>query len=370
MNIFYFLWAHLGININIPSMPIYSNLGFDVLGHATSIAIGAKSYEAMVNELILQPLNLTSTGVNVTSGLLEVPTMLARVAVPYVESAKKNGGPPMPCGSFCLEDFGWQQPSGAMYSTVSDLSSVLSMLFRADTDTNNNVKEDGNVKEKKEKKEEKKNRGKRPKGSPFSSSPPLLDPATIREILHPRYITTDREGGYATTFELYHIGNYMIRSKRGDVDGYASEIILVPELQLGIVVLASMVEHAQYVAQRLTGMILPAFDAHFRTLGPSLPPSPFHLSTYVGTYQPFPTTTTVSTASLQPTLHVTLSSSGDVVLIDWNRSRLQFEEVLDEEEGVQHIYRLLPWSGELLLHLCIRCYYQILILVTLTYIKI
>jgi len=59
-----------------------------------------------------------------------------------------------------------------------------------------------------------------------------------------RYLNSGGEDGFALPWELYKVGDYMIRTKRGDVFGYASEIIMVPELKLGIIVLSNCVEHA------------------------------------------------------------------------------------------------------------------------------
>jgi hypothetical protein len=64
--------------------------------------------------------------------------------------------------------------------------------------------------------------------SDTKSGDSLIRPSTLREIMLPHYITTDRQGGYALTFELYKMNNYFLRTKRGDVDGYASEIIMIP----------------------------------------------------------------------------------------------------------------------------------------------
>ena len=128
-----------------------------------------------------------------TTGVMENKDNLAHLAWPYVEgnrdrkntkNTKKSKNLPQPCGSFCLEDFGWAQPSGGMYSTVRDLGQVLSMLFQYDADTT---------------------------PTPVS----LLQPSTLREILLPSYITRDRQGGYATTFELYKMNDYFLRTKRG-----------------------------------------------------------------------------------------------------------------------------------------------------------
>ena len=299
------------------TMPIYSNLGFEVLGHATKIATNSKSYQDMIEKTIVLPLNLTSTGVNITSGVLENKNQFKHLALPYVE-----GNPsPRPCGNFCLEDFGWQQPSGSCYSTVQDLGKIMSLMFQHDADTNGDA------------------------SSSSTKTNKVLQPSTLREILLPKYITTDRQGGYATTFELYKLGNYMLRTKRGDVDGYASEMIMIPELKIGIVVLSSMVEHAQYVAQRFIGMVLPAFDSYFRVASanvqdPELNP-PLPLLNYIGTY----VTTTATLPDVQNEINVELSGE-NVLIVNWNRSRLKYLESVEDDIGTTHLFRLLPWFGE------------------------
>lgn len=130
----------------------------------------------------------------------------------------------------------------------------------------------------------------------------------------------------------------MVRTKRGDVAGYASELIMVPELKLGIVVLASMVEHAQYTAQLLTGVLLPAFDAALRTSvspGPRPPPSP--TKAYIGMYKIHG----VPDQSLPETLNITLSASGEL-LFDWIQARLEF---VGTEGADVHLFRMVPWWG-------------------------
>ena len=139
----------------------------------------------------------------------------------------------------------------------------------------------------------------------------------------------------------------MIRSKRGDVDGYASEIIMIPELKVGIVVLSSMVEHAQYIAQRMTGMLLPQFDSYFRSSNVPTGSPPFPLSKYVGLYETTSTTTTSTTAP-NGISSLNVRVVGTTLVVDWNRSRLQFESVVVDknEKATTHLFRLLPWSGE------------------------
>ena len=365
------------------TMPIYSNLGFEILGHATRIATQSKTYQGMIQQTVLNPLNLSSTGVNMTSGVVGNPLRFNRLALPYVEgnsgAEKQSSGveqqsngrtehhgvartkhrsgveqqssgvartkhhgvartkhrgaarprrlqrtkykqqaatgsrTPVPCGNFCLEDFGWSQPSGGMFSTVADLSSLMSMIFQYDN----------------------------------ASTSTFLRASTLREILLPHYITSDRQGGYALTFELYKIGDYMIRTKRGDVDGYASEIIMIPELKVGIVVLSSMVEHAQYIAQRMTGMLLPQFDSYFRSSNVQTGSPPFPLSKYVGLYETTSTTTTSTTAP-NGSSSLNVNVVGTTLVVDWNRSRLHFESVVVDknEMTTTHLFRLLPWNGE------------------------
>ena len=165
----------------------------------------------MITKVVTQPLGLSHTGVNITQDIMEESTGNLRkhyLAEPYLENFTS-------CGLACLRDFGWSYPSGSMYSSINDLAKICSLMFQYDKPSSN-----------------------------------ILSPTTLRETLLPKYLMPDREGGYALTWELYRIGDYMIRTKRGDVKGYASELIMVPELKLGIVVLANQVEHAQYAAQR------------------------------------------------------------------------------------------------------------------------
>lgn len=150
------------------TMPIYSNMGFEVLGHAVA-AIHGMSYEAMVAALLTGPLNLTHTGVNFTADVMrESSPLFPHLALPYQEGMT-------PCGTPCLQDFGWGNPSGAMFSSVRDLAKICSLMFHGDDSAH-----DGDAS-------------------------PILSATSLRETMLPKYITPDRTGGYATTWELYQI---------------------------------------------------------------------------------------------------------------------------------------------------------------------
>ena len=121
-------------------------------------------------------------------------------------------------------------------------------------------------------------------------------------------------------------------------------------------------------------MLLPSFDAYFRTCTRSsnsvnCPREAINqviskktlskqisganhvlpFAAYVGVY-----VAQGSTApDVQPRIKVTLVDN--VLMVDWNRSRLKFEMVVDQDKGSSsssssssssHVFRLLPWSGE------------------------
>jgi CubicO group peptidase (beta-lactamase class C family) len=274
------------------TLPIYSNLGFEVLGHTVRRASSFDSYEEMIDRVILKPLGMRNSGVNMSK--LTAAQYSQHLALPYQEGFK-------PCGQPCLRDFGWSSPSGAMYSTVNDLAKILQLMFQHD-----------------------------------APSSKILRPSTLRETLLPRYLMPDREGGYALTWELYRIGDYMLRTKRGDVDGYASEIIMIPELKLGFVVLASEVEHAQYAAQRLVGILLDPVAAQLTVSAKDRPRPPYPFTSYEGTFKPSGPLTSDLGA-------LTVANVSGVLSIDYGRSILEFVGVRDTN---QHIFRMVPWPGE------------------------
>jgi CubicO group peptidase (beta-lactamase class C family) len=66
----------------VGTMPVYSNLGFDVLGQSLAY-IHKKPYENVIHDLLLEPLNLTHTGVNMTT--LPLIQREDNLAFPYLE---------------------------------------------------------------------------------------------------------------------------------------------------------------------------------------------------------------------------------------------------------------------------------------------
>eukprot|EP01087_Luapelamoeba_hula_P017704 TRINITY_DN5608_c0_g1_i1.p1 TRINITY_DN5608_c0_g1~~TRINITY_DN5608_c0_g1_i1.p1 ORF type:complete len:531 (-),score=78.18 TRINITY_DN5608_c0_g1_i1:49-1641(-) len=216
--------------------PLYSNCGFNVLGNALA-HVYKTDFPTWMVENIMKPIGMTSSGVNIT----QAPA--SRLATPYWA----DGSVCAP--SSCLTDAGWADPSGALYSTSGDLGKLLKMLLAQ---------------------------------GPQGDSQ-LLDGTTIRESFAPRYIGTDREGGFATPWELNYFDDYLLRTKQGDVNGYSSEIIMVPELTFGIVVLANTEFHAASYAQAVAAIMIPILDTVFRVLE-SMPQVPENYKEYIGEY--------------------------------------------------------------------------------------
>jgi len=175
--------------------------------------ISNQTFEDFPYNNITQPLGLDSTGVNFTSDVLN------RIATGYTNDYQ-------PVTAY---DYGWPNPAGGIYSTARDIASLMKFFFRSKTPADI---ENGQ----------------------------LLDGSTIREMMKIQFIDRNREDGFALPFELYYLNDYLLRTKRGDVTGWASEMIMVDELKLGLVVLANMEENAQGIAQAAMGVLLPRFE--------------------------------------------------------------------------------------------------------------
>eukprot|EP00040_Diaphanoeca_grandis_P032590 m.197996 g.197996 ORF g.197996 m.197996 type:complete len:530 (-) comp32675_c0_seq1:89-1678(-) len=233
------------------TLPVYSNLGFNILGN-TIASINNGAFEDVVNKLIIDPLGLTNSGANITKAnrrFLALPYECGESGLDPSNAACVTDIAPCPD---CLSDFGWGNPAGGMFSSARDLGKVMSLVFN---NTNANTNEG------------------------------VLSSESIRETLLPRFIQTDREGGFGLTWELYKMGDYWLRTKRGDVNGYASEIVMVPELKLGIVALSNVVEHAQLPAQTMAEILVEAFDTASRYTAPRTKTPASLLITLAGSYQ-------------------------------------------------------------------------------------
>lgn len=176
------------------SRPSYSNLAFTLAGNLATSLDQTSFPEWMLNNAFL-PLGMEHTGF--CQGTQPPPYLVpgheAGFLVPHY-------------------DFGVEQPAGGMYSSAKDLSKFISMMFRDEV--------------------------------PIHSRPDqLLDGATIREFLDPVWVGAGPSPLVAMGYSWEFTGprapleDYWLRGKKGAVMGYTSQILMVPELKLGVIVL-------------------------------------------------------------------------------------------------------------------------------------
>lgn len=170
------------------SRPSYSNLGFALAGHMMANLSGsAVPFEVLMEKKIFSVLNMTHTGY-----------VSPKKNIPYLVPGYEFGG------SFVVPnyDFGWENPAGGMYSSVRDLQKFMSMLF-------------GN------------------------SSSMLLSPVDARRWLDPVWVSASSAYGCPWEMEQPQQKGWWLRGKAGAVLGYTSQTLLIPEIQMGVIVLCN-----------------------------------------------------------------------------------------------------------------------------------
>jgi len=144
----------------------------------------------------------------------------------------------------------WDISSGVMYSTANDLGALIGLFFR------DNIPAGGTQ---------------------------LLDGQTLREMMEPVYINTDRASGFAIPFELEYFGNYLKQTKGGDVNGYSGKIVFVPDMKLGLVVQTNKESHSGAIADAMADILMSSWDQYMRANQP-LPALPNNYQLYIGQY--------------------------------------------------------------------------------------
>ena len=237
------------------TLPAYSNLGFSLMGHLLADRVFGKAqslatpltYEELVHQLILTPLGMTRTGFTAPSYL--VP----------------------PISDVPLSEMGWDNPAGGMYSTPNDMAKLVNFINRASSAHllyNNPWFQNTQ--------------------SPFAPLQSGLNELgfanyRIRDTFYPRYRNADFTGfGTPWEFTNGYALNY-IRNKAGNLDGYSSDIALIPEISLGLTVMTNLPTDGNDWATVNLNRFLPGF---YDILHPiqKLPPSPPNATHYIGLY--------------------------------------------------------------------------------------
>lgn len=216
--------------------PSYSNLGFAALGR-TLEKIQGPNWEDQVQQQVLKPLGMTHSGNSFT------PEVLEYLAVGYT-----------PDGTAAkLIDIGFEAPAGQMYASTKDLAQLMKLLFRPE--------------------------------EPYDPDKgQILDGETIREWMEPAYTYFDGTG-FGHPWELLRLSNYTLRTKSGEINGYASQFQMAHEIKTGFIFLqscdtctssnAKIIEIGWQIIVE-TSRILWALQP-----GPRIPPQP---SDYTGVY--------------------------------------------------------------------------------------
>eukprot|EP00731_Ephydatia_muelleri_P030262 Em0021g785a len=224
------------VMINPPgSIPSYSNLGFGLLGR-TLEAIDHSTWEEMLQERILTPLGMVGSGSKFT---LDVIKNMAKGYNPDGSEAD-------------LINLGFEAPGGQMFSTVNDLAQLLMLVFRSDEALDPKQKQ-------------------------------ILDGETIREWMEPAFMYNDGTGlGYP--WEFFTLGDYSIRSKGGDINGYDSLIAYTHEIKTGFIFLQSCrgcPSFAPIISLACTALLQVSSVLASSQQAPSIPPNP---QDYTGVY--------------------------------------------------------------------------------------
>ena len=111
---------------------------------------------------------------------------------------------------------------------------------------------------------------------------------------------------------------------------------MVPELKLGIVVLANVVEHAQDAAQAASGILVPALDAWYRSQRAPPPPNP-DLAFAVGRY---------AAGGGNGEIPVYASATGARLLMGWGGVTMALEPMAADGGGGR-LFRMAPRPGDL-----------------------
>jgi CubicO group peptidase (beta-lactamase class C family) len=198
------------------SRPAYSNYGFALVGNLAA-EISGMDFITFVEKKMFDPLRMPR------SGFPKVGTS----PPPYLIPGFEAGSPIDP-----WVDFGWDAPSGGIYSTVSDLQKLVSLMFRND--------------------------------DPINEQPDqVIDGTTVREWMDPVWVGGGPAplAGYGLPWEMIWApedGRWLL-GKRGSVYGYTAQVLIIPELKIGVIILINR------------GIYLGITDLALRILDPVLP---------------------------------------------------------------------------------------------------
>jgi hypothetical protein len=152
-----------------------------------------------------------------------------------------------------ISDEGWTAPDGGLFSSPNEMSKLLSLMFRQN-------------------------------GTQSGSQ--ILDGATVAEDMIPIILMNDGLNGFGLSWEYYYHKKFWIKSKAGSLDGYRSQVAMVPPIKLGVFTAATTdIDDETQSAWSIPALeiLLPAFVETLTKLQPP-PVLPSNWRVFTGTY--------------------------------------------------------------------------------------
>jgi CubicO group peptidase (beta-lactamase class C family) len=210
----------------------YSNLGYGILGHVLGI-VAQRSYKGYVEENILQPLNMSHTGFDPDS-----PNISEDLATGYTLNSKGEliAAP--------LVDFAALVSAGGLYSNVIDLSRFVSLHFRDDDDVTGRS----------------------------LPQPKILKSSSLREMHTPVRIDSAWLGGVGIGWHTAKFNDETVIMHIGLSLGFSTDVTLVPDIKLGMVVLTNGMTDAHEISMSCLEKIIPIVRKKIHDQ--KLPPTP------------------------------------------------------------------------------------------------
>lgn len=240
--------SHLKLPPN--TTPYYSNLGFSLLGRLIAERVLGGSFEQLVDQLILAPLDMKNTSFVAPSTL-----------VPPV--------PPQP-----LLDFKWSAPSGQMFSTARDMEKLNNYI----TEAAQKFFSFGNPYNPFESAQ------KRSKAASVPETKNLLGIRNdkLRLSMFPRFLNPDFTG-FSAPWEISQIPGYTVRAKGGNVNFYSTSIASIPDLRLSATLLTNQPLDESAVINQILTVVTSNLTKALYALQ-SVPTPPSDSTPYVGQF--------------------------------------------------------------------------------------
>jgi len=220
--------------------PHYSNLGMSILGHALGAA-AEQPFEKYVTEQILTPLGMLSSTFDLS------PSTIRKMAMGV---SFGPDGKYVPARLDVMT--AWDNPAGGLIASHRDMAKLMSFMFREDT----------------------------PAGGKQ-----IFDSSSTAQMLLPVLMTHDGVIGFGSPWEQNYTFGYWTKSKQGELPGYRSNLVIVPDLKIGVLVTALIdnTPDPTVYAMTMLGLIIPAFENVLKDIyvPPPLPPS---VQLYLGNF--------------------------------------------------------------------------------------